>query len=73
MAQEAALREIANSWLRRLLALNKSSTCAAVKISDTVLFYNARSKESAPHWRGPALIVDTGEAGVTVKFQSQTL
>ena len=48
MAQEAALREIANSRLRRLLALNKSFSCTDVKIGGAVLFFKARSKKSAP-------------------------
>ena len=70
MAQEAALKEVANSTLRRLLASNKSSTCTDVKIGGTALFYKAQSKKSAPRWRGPALISDTDETGVTAKFQS---
>ena len=43
MAQEAALKEIANSRLRRLLAFTKSFTCADVKIGDAVLFHKAQS------------------------------
>ena len=70
MAQEAALKEIANSRLRRFSAFNKSSTCADVKIGDAVLFYKARSKKSAPRRRGPALILDIDDACVTAEFQS---
>ena len=40
-AQEAALKEIANSKLRRLLAYNKTFDCADIKVGDTVLFYKA--------------------------------
>ena len=72
MAQEAALKEIANSRLRRLSAVNKSLTCSDVKVGDTPLFHKAQRKESAPRCRGPALISDIDETGVTVKFQSQT-
>ena len=72
MAREAALKEIANSRLRRLLGFNKSITCADVKIGDTVLFYKARRKESAPRRRGPALISDIYDTGATVEFQLQT-
>ena len=71
MAQEAALKEIANSRLRRLLAYNKSFTCADVKIGDTVRLYKAQSKESTPGRMGPALILDIDDAGAMVKFQSQ--
>ena len=38
MAQEAALKEVANGKLRRLLASDKSFNCNDVKISSTVLF-----------------------------------
>ena len=37
-----------------------------------MLSYEAQSKEGAPRRRGPALILGIDEAGVTVKFQSQT-
>ena len=71
MAQEAALKEIANSGLRRLLAFNKSPTCPDVKIGDTALSYMAQKKKCTPRRRGPVLILDIDEAGVTVKFQPQ--
>ena len=71
MAQEAALKESAASKLRRLSAFNKSFTCTDVEIGDTVLCYKTQKKKSAPRRRGPALILDIDETGVTVKFQSQ--
>ena len=70
MAQERALKEKANSRLRRLLALNKSFTYADVKIGDAVLFYKAQNKKSTPRRRGPTLILDIEGTGATVKFQS---
>ena len=71
MAQEATLKEITNSRLRRLLAFNKSFTCTDVKTGDTVLFSNAKRKKSAPRRRGPVLISDIDEAGATAKFKSE--
>ena len=72
MARDAALKEIANGRLRRLLAFNKSLTCTDVKTGDAVLFYSAQSKKSGPRRRGPALISDIDATGATVKFRSQT-
>ena len=40
--QEAALKEIANSKLRRLLAYNKTLESVDIKVGDVVLFYEAR-------------------------------
>ena len=71
MTQKAALKEIANSRLRKLLALNKSSTCTDTQIGDAVLFYKAQSRKSAPQWWSPTLISDIDETGATVKFHSQ--
>ena len=71
MAQEAALKEIADSRLRRLLAFNRSLTCTDAKIGCAALFYKARSKKSAPRRRGRALISDIDETGAAVAFQSQ--
>ena len=39
MAQEVALKEVANSKLRLLLSFNESFTCTDVKIGDTALLY----------------------------------
>ena len=71
VAQEEALGEIAAGRLRRLLAFNKSFTCTDVKIGATALFYKVHRKESAPRRRGPALILDIDETGVTAKLRSQ--
>ena len=73
MAQGAALEDIADSRLRRLLAYNKSFVRADLKIASTALPYKAQRKKGALRWRGPALISDIDETGVTAKFQSQTL
>ena len=72
MAQEAAFREIANNRLRKSKAYTKSFNLTDVKIGDAALFYSAAKKKSTPRWRVPALILDFGETGVTVNFQSQT-
>ena len=71
MAQEAALKEFAAGRLRRLLAFNKSLTCADKDIGDAALFYKAQSEGGAPRRRVPALILDIDETGAIVKFQSQ--
>ena len=71
-AQEAALKEIANSKLRRLLAYNKTFDSVDIKVGDEVLFYKASQKKSNPRWRGPAKILDIDESGVVLKFQSQS-
>ena len=73
MAREAALKEVANSRLRRLLAFNKSCAGVDVKIGDAGLFYKAQNQESAPWRGGPALNSDIHEAGVTARFQSPVL
>ena len=70
MAREAALKEIADSRLRRLLAFNKSSNCTDIKIGDAELLYKAERRKSAPQRWGPALIFDIDGTGVTVKAQS---
>ena len=72
MAQEAALKEIANSKLRRLLAFNKTFNCTDVKVGDSVLFYKAPHRKSHPRWRGPAVVLDIDDTGALVKYQTQT-
>ena len=72
MAQAAALKEIAGAGHRRLLAYNKSFTCADVKIGDTALSYKAQSKKCTPRRRGPALILDIDETGAAAKSLSRT-
>ena len=58
MARGAALKESADSRLRRMLAYNKSFTCTDVRIGDAALCYKAQSEKGAPRWSGPALILD---------------
>ena len=72
MVQEAAVQEVANSSLRRLLARNKSSNRTDVKVGGSVLFCKASNSERAPCLRGPAVIPDLADAGVVAKFHSQT-
>ena len=43
-AQEAALKEVAKSKLRRLLAYNKSFNCADIAIEDSVLLHKTQSR-----------------------------
>ena len=71
MAQEGALKGVANSKLRRLLAYKKTFNCSDVKIGDSVLCYGAFGRESLPMWSGPARILDTDETGATQRHQSQ--
>ena len=54
MARGTAVKEIAISRLRRLLARNQSISCPDVQIVDTVLCYEASRKKSTPRWRGPS-------------------
>ena len=72
MAQEAALKEVANSKLRRLPARKKSFKCTDVQIGDAAIFFEATNRKIKPRWRGPERILDIDETGATVKFQSQT-
>ena len=72
MAQEASLKEVAYSKLRRLLAYNESFKSTDLQIGDTALFYSSAKKKSLPRQRAPAKILDVHETRATVKFQSQT-
>ena len=65
IAQEAALKQIANSKLRRILAFNNSFESADVKVGGEVLFYKAPTKKSIPRRRGPAKVLLIDESGVT--------
>ena len=58
MAQEAALKEVANSKLRRLLAQTKTLNYTEIKVGDSVLFYKASHQKSQPRWGGAGF--DTG-------------
>ena len=71
MAREAAVKEMANSILRRLLARNESRCCADVKIGESALSFLAANGMGAPRRRGPAKLLDIDEARATVKSQSQ--
>ena len=69
MAQGTAMKEIASSKLRRLLADNKSSDCTDEKVAGSGIFYTLAGRKSAPKWRGPTVIPGIDEAGVAAKFQ----
>ena len=70
IAQKAALEEVANSELRRLLARNMSFNCTDVP--DTPTFYKTANRLSTPRWRAPATIPDIDDAETTAKFQGQS-
>ena len=55
MAQEAALEEIASSRSRILLSRNQSFDCADVELRESVIFFEAASRQSAPRRQGPAV------------------
>ena len=75
MALEAALKFVAYSKLRHLLACNKSFNRADVPTGESVLF-NRRmcqlNRRGAPSQCGPAKISGIDEKGLTATFQSQT-
>ena len=73
MAQESALREVADSKLRRLPAYAKNSTCADVENGDSVLLYKAPNRGSHPKWGCPVYALDIDETRVSERYQSQTL
>ena len=72
LAREAALKEVANSKLRGLLAYNKTRNCADVKIGNSVRFEKPPNRKSLPKWGGPACILEIDETGATARYQSQT-
>ena len=47
-AQEATLREVANSKLRRISAHNQTFNCAEAAVGDMVLFYKTPYRKSSP-------------------------
>ena len=67
-AQEATLKEVANSKLRRILAHNQTFNSSDVKVGDMVIFYKAQNRKSSPRWRGPAKVLELDETGATVNF-----
>ena len=56
-AQEATLKEGANSKLQRLLAHNKTFNCAEIDAGDIVLFFKAQNRKNLPRRRGPAKVL----------------
>ena len=72
MAQEAAPKGMTNRKLRRLLAHNRSSNCAAAKIGDSAQSYLAVNRKRAPRRRGPAAILDIDDTDVAAEYQGQT-
>ena len=66
--REVALKEIAKSKLRRLLGRNQSFKCTVVTVGASALIYARVIRKSAPRWRGPPVILEIDEPGVTVKF-----
>ena len=72
MAQEAALRGIANSRLHRSLPFNKSCDSVDVRVGDEVLFYNAPFRGSSSRRLGPAKVLLLGGSGATLSLQGQT-
>ena len=60
-AQEATLREVANSKLRRILAHNQTFNCAELAVGDVVLFRKTPNRKSSPRRRGPAKVLEIDE------------
>ena len=72
VAQEAALRTLANSMLRRIRAFNNSFDGAGGRVGDEVFIYEAPPQRSAPRRRGPAKVLLLGESGAALSSQGQT-
>ena len=72
VTQGAAMEEVANSKLRRLLAYSTSFICADAQVGESVLFREAPNREGAPRWRGQEGILDVDGSGAAAEFQSQT-
>ena len=70
-AQEATVKEVANSKLRRLRAYNKSYNSLDINIGDSALFFESRGRNSLPRWREPAEFLDADETGATVTFRGR--
>ena len=65
-AQEAALKEVASSKLRRLVAYKKSLSCTGIHVGAGPSFTRTDSQKLSP------LAGTCGETGATATFQSQT-
>ena len=72
MAQEMALKEVANGELRCLLTRNQSCARADVSGGDSVSFYESVGRKSAPKWLGPAVCAHVDETSAAENFQRQT-
>ena len=57
-AQEPVLKEMANDTLRRRLAHNRSFNCTDANVGDSVLYFKAANRKSAPRLRSPAAILE---------------
>ena len=68
MAQEDALKEVANSELRRVLAYNNAFNCTDFSIGYSALFFETVNRRSTPRCCGPAKILDVDETGAAVKY-----
>ena len=71
MAQEAALKEIASSKLRRISAFKNSFASVCVRVGDEVLFYKASFRTSTLRWRGAAEVLLLAESGATLSFKDK--
>ena len=67
-AQEAALEEMTDSKLRRLLARIRSFEGADARAGYSARFYESVKRKSAPRRFGPAAILDFDDTGVTATF-----
>ena len=68
----AALEEVANSKLQRLLAYHKSFNCTDIAFEGSFLFVLTQNRKSSLRWRGPARTLGIDETGVAATFGSQT-
>ena len=72
MEQDAALKDIATSTLRRQLAHNKSFDSIYVKVGGSVIVYKPVGRKSAPKRRGLPGMLDIYGAGVTATLPRHT-
>ena len=68
MMAEAAMKEVANSKLRRLLTHYNSFNRMDAQVSDPGLFSKAPSRRGSPRWRARATILGVGDTGVAAKY-----
>ena len=72
MASEEALEEIEHGKLRRPLAHNQSFGRTDTGEGGSASFHKLVNRESAPRWRGQAIVLDVDWATVAANFQGQT-